>query len=80
MKLAEYERLLPSGGSFRRLRDWIRQYAGEQYSWDAQLVLAKDEVPKIQMGKAGRLGWTTWLKTQPFERDAADLVLNPPGN
>ena len=77
MKFAEYERMLPLGPSFRRLCDWIRQYAGEHYSWDVQLVLAKDEVPVIQIGKAGRLGWTTWLKTKPFERDAEDLVLSP---
>jgi type VI secretion system protein ImpH len=78
MSLAEYERMLPTGSSFKRLRDWIRQYAGEHYSWDARLVLAKEQVPKIQIGRAGKLGWTTWLKTQPFEKDADDLVLSPP--
>jgi len=76
MKFVEYERMLPTGSSFRRLRDWIRQYAGEEYTWDVRLVLRKEEVPDIQMGKAGRLGWTTWLKTKPFEHDAEDLVLN----
>jgi type VI secretion system protein ImpH len=76
MKLAELERLLPTGESFKRLRDWVRQYAGEEFTWDAQLVLNKEEVPKIQLGKAGRLGWTTWLKTQPFEQDAENLILS----
>jgi type VI secretion system protein ImpH len=75
MKFAEFERLLPNSPSFRRLCDWVRQYTGEQFSWDAQLVLAKEEVPVIQIGKAGRLGWTTWLKTKPFEHDAEGLVL-----
>jgi type VI secretion system protein ImpH len=75
MKFADFERLLPLGGAFRRLCDWVRHYAGDQYSWDVQLVLAKEEVPATQMGRAGRLGWTTWLKTQPFQRDADDLVL-----
>ncbi len=78
LHLAEYQRLLPTGSSFRRLRDWVRQYAGEHYSWDVQLVLAKDEVPAIQIGVAGLLGWTTWLKTQPFQRDAEDLIIEPP--
>lgn len=77
MKLAEMERLLPSGSSFKRLSDWIRQYVGDEFTWDAQFVLLKAEVPKIQLGKAGRLGWTTWLKTKPFARDAEDLVLAP---
>jgi type VI secretion system protein ImpH len=76
MKLADLKRLLPTGASFKRLRDWIRLYIGEEFTWDAQLLLAKDEVPPVQLGKAGQLGWTTWLKTKPFERDAGDLVLN----
>ena len=79
MNFAEYQRLLPrkkkEGGSFRRLCDWVRQYAGEESSWDVCLVLAKDEVPVIQIGHAGLLGWTTWLKTKPFDHDAEDLVL-----
>lgn len=76
MKLSAFERLLPIGASFRRLCDWIRQYMGDHFSWDANLVLTKEEVPTIQLGRAGRLGWTTWLKTKPFEHDAADLVLH----
>jgi type VI secretion system protein ImpH len=77
MNLADLERLLPGGSSFKRLCDWIRQYVGEELTWDAQIVLRKEEVPKIQLGKAGLLGWTSWLKTKPFERDPADLVLTP---
>lgn len=77
MKLADMERLLPTGNSFKRLRDWVRHYVGDELTWDAQLVLAKDEVPKTQLGKAGRLGWTTWLHSKPFVSDAEDLILNP---
>ncbi|MGH7972367.1 MAG: type VI secretion system baseplate subunit TssG, partial [Limisphaerales bacterium] len=75
LNLAEYERLLPTGSSFRRLCDWVRQYSGEHFSWDVQLVLSQNEVPVIQIGRAGRLGWTTWLKSLPFTHDADDLVL-----
>ncbi len=77
MNLSDYERMLPTGASFRRLCDWVRFYTSDQYSWDVQLVLAKADVPATQMGRAGRLGWTTWLKTKPFEHDAEDLVLQP---
>ena len=31
----------------------------------------------IALGKQGRLGWTTWLRGQPMERDADQLVLDP---
>jgi type VI secretion system protein ImpH len=75
MPLADYERLLPLGGAYGRLCDWVRQYAGEHFSWDLNLILNKEEVPRIQLARAGRLGWTTWLKTKPFENDAENLVL-----
>ncbi len=75
MKLADFKRLLPTGASCQRLRDWVRFYIGDEFTWDAQLVLAREEIPVVQLGQAGQLGWTTWLKTQPFNRDAEDLIL-----
>jgi type VI secretion system protein ImpH len=78
MKLADYERMLPGGAAFVRLKFWILNYCGEHFFWDAQLVLEAPEVPEIELGRAGRLGWTTWLKSQPFTRDADDLILIPP--
>lgn len=75
MKLPELESLLPNRDSFKRLRDWVRLYAGEEYFWDVQLVLARDQVPEIRLGKSGRLGWTTWLKAKEFDHDVEDLVV-----
>jgi type VI secretion system protein ImpH len=75
MKLADLRRLLPSERGFALLRDWVRLYCGEEFIWDAQIVLAKEEVPAIQLGRGAALGWTSWLKTKPFEEDAEDLVL-----
>jgi type VI secretion system protein ImpH len=80
MKLVDYERMLPAGDAFQRLKCWVLNYCGEHYFWDMQLVLEASEVPSTQLGKTGRLGWTTWLKTQPFTRDADDLILEPPRN
>jgi type VI secretion system protein ImpH len=80
MKFKDYERMLPHGSAFQRLRHWVLNYCGEHYFWDAQLVLEAGEVPATQLGRAGRLGWTTWLKTLPFTRDADDLLLNPSKN
>ncbi len=42
-----------------------------------QLILKKEEVPAAQLGKSGRLGWSTWTKAQPLTRDADNLILNP---
>jgi len=77
MGLADYERLLPSGRSIRRLRDWVLNYVANQLGFDVQLVLRASEVPDCKLGKGARLGWSTWLKNKPgpFEKDADDLVL-----
>lgn len=77
MGLRDYERMLPGGGSLVRLVDWVRNYIGDELTWDLQLVLKKEEVPKTRMGQYGRLGWTSWIQSKPFARDADDLVLRP---
>lgn len=75
--LTELQRLLPGGETFRRLKCWVRGYSGEEYLWDVQVVLKKEEVPAIQLGSGGMLGWTSWLQSRPAEQDAEDLVLDP---
>ena len=78
MSLRDYERMLPGGEAFQRLQSWILNYCGEHYFWDVQLILRAGEAPDIGLGKSGRLGWTTWMKTKPLPSDAGDLILNPP--
>jgi predicted component of type VI protein secretion system len=39
------------------------------------LVLKQAEVPVVQLGRAGALGWTSWLGPRREQADAADLVL-----
>lgn len=77
MTFAQYERFLPGTRSLARLAAWVRNYAGDALSFDVQLVLRKDEVPECRMGRGGRLGWSTWIKSRPTPRDAQDLVLSP---
>jgi type VI secretion system protein ImpH len=77
MSFSELQRLLPIGESFRRLKCWVMNYVAEEFFWDVQLVLKAAEVPQISLGQAGLLGWTSWLKSVPFTRDADDVVLNP---
>ena len=72
--------MLPCSAAFQRLKYWILNYCGEHFFWDAQFVLRAGEVPDVVLGKSGRLGWTTWLKTKPLPHDADDLILNPPAS
>lgn len=78
MGLEDYERMLPNGESFKRLKDWILNYCGEHFFWEAQLVLRKEEVPETCLGRRNGLGWTTWLKTKSFSCDAEELILRQP--
>lgn len=75
--LADLQRMLPIGSSYRQLKCWVKNYIGEELFWDVQLVLKAAEVPGISLGQAGLLGWTSWLKSASFTHDADDVVLNP---
>ena len=75
MKLADYERMLPGTKGFATLKAWLRNYVGDHLSWALNLVLEAAEVPTVRLGEAGRLGWTAWIKSRPFERDVDDLVI-----
>jgi len=76
LSLTEYLRLLPGGLSFRRLIPIVRNYAGDTLIWDVNLILRREEVPPIELGRTGRLGWTTWLMPRGKDVDAADLFLD----
>lgn len=75
MYFSQYQRMLPGGDSIRRLVAWVRNYVGDELSWEIQLILSAMEVPSICLGNIGRLGWSTWLKSKEFKKDADNLVL-----
>ncbi|MCB1803828.1 MAG: type VI secretion system baseplate subunit TssG, partial [Candidatus Competibacteraceae bacterium] len=63
LSYADYRRLLPGGDSLKRLVALVRNYQDDSLSWDLKLILKKDEVPPLQLGQAGELGWTSWSTT-----------------
>jgi type VI secretion system protein ImpH len=77
LSFADYTRLLPGGKSLKRLVPIVRNYIGDEFSWDVNLILRKEEVPQLRLGQAGLLGWTSWIGTRHSQRDADDLLLNP---
>jgi type VI secretion system protein ImpH len=70
---------LPSGDAFRPLAQLIRFFVGQEFDFDVRLVLRAAEVPGCRLGggreRAVRLGWSTWLKTADFARDAEDTLI-----
>lgn len=77
LSLSEYLSLLPNGYRLEQLVAIIRNYIGDELSWDVNLVLKKDQVPSAQLGAFTQLGWTSWLGERDSEFDADDLRLNP---
>jgi type VI secretion system protein ImpH len=77
MDLDRYRDFLSEGKSLRRLVDWVRNYVGLEFDWQLQVVLARDEVPLLRLGREGRLGRTAWLGRRLQPTDADDLVLTP---
>jgi type VI secretion system protein ImpH len=61
------------------LVELTRFFTGITLDFDAQLVLKAAEVPPCRLGRPGpealRLGWSSWLKTKPFGRDASEAIL-----
>jgi type VI secretion system protein ImpH len=76
LSLAQYEAFLPGGALLPALVAWVRMYRNLDLQWDVRLRLAGGEVPPLRLGRAGRLGWTTWLGQRKSESDADDLCLD----
>lgn len=77
----EMSQLLPVPDSlFASLTAVTRWLAGPEFDFDVQLVLKASEVRGCALTTRARhrpmLGWTTWLKTQPFEKDDDQVVLS----
>jgi type VI secretion system protein ImpH len=84
MDFATYRSLLPQAEAFSILCSLIRLSAGPEFDFEISLVLEKEELPELRLGRAdetneadARLGWSTWLRTEPAEHDASDAVFTP---
>ena len=54
-----------------------RFFGNDQFDFEIQLVLAQDEVPVVALGADEApvpLGWCTWLRTAPLDRDPDDAI------
>jgi len=75
MDLPQYQRFLPGSDSIRRLVAWIKNYVGDEFLWEVQLILRASKIPMTSLGKMGKLGWTSWLGSTKSRKNADDLVL-----
>lgn len=77
LSLNQFNRFLPGGDALDELVAAVRLYAGGEKGWDVQLVLKKEAVPGMHLGRAGRMGFSTWMGRYPKPADADDVVLAP---
>jgi len=65
----QFQMYLPQGSLFPQFHQLIRYYVGAEFVFTVQLLLNASDAPEFRLGGAGdqgvRLGWETWLLTDP---------------
>jgi type VI secretion system protein ImpH len=79
LPLARYLDFLPTGTAFEPLRAITRLFSGDEIDYELQLILDRRETPSCELGTEGdfapMLGFLSWAKTRPIDRDPADTIL-----
>lgn len=80
LSLPDYGQLLPQTSGLALLAAAVRNYVGLEYDWDLRLLLKADCVPRLVLGGAQRLGYSSWLGRRHSPLAAGDLVLAAPSH
>lgn len=73
MPYATFQAFMPLQSLARQLVELARAYLGPSAAFALNPVVVRTEVPKLQLGPEGRLGWNIWLP-KDNRGDAADAV------
>lgn len=77
LKNREFERFLPGGKAAQALEDLLMLFTSYTLCYEVRLILAKEEIKPSCMAQAmsgqPRLGWDSFLCTQPSDRDRDDV-------
>ena len=71
-----FDSLLPGGKNLSAVVAFVEQYLGLEFGWDLQLWLKPEHIKPSQLGRNGKLGWTTWLDC-PNRKHPVALKLMP---
>jgi type VI secretion system protein ImpH len=78
MPFEQYVKFLPGNEAYHELVAWLKFYSNGSYESEVQLALAREGVPACELGRGGeqrpQLGFVSWLKVRPMERDPADAT------
>ncbi|OQS32955.1 type VI secretion system baseplate subunit TssG [Chromobacterium haemolyticum] len=61
LTLNSYMNFIPSGKNLSSLLAWVRLYTGSSRSFSVMLSLQANEVPRLRLGRGGRLAYMSWL-------------------
>jgi len=79
LTLSRYLDFLPTGTAYAPLRAITRLFSGDEIDFEVQLILDRRETPHCALGAEGDvaplLGFLSWAKSKPMDRDPADTVL-----
>jgi type VI secretion system protein ImpH len=79
ISLAQYDDFLPGGSAHSALRAITNFFSNGCVDFEAQLVLNRNEVPKVELDldteHPARLGWVSWAKSAPMSVDPDDTIL-----
>ena len=79
LPLSRYLDFLPTGTAFAPLRAITRLFSGDEIDFELQLILDRSETPHCELGAEGdsapQLGFLSWAKSKPVDRDPADTIL-----
>lgn len=79
MQLQRYCDFLPDGSAYQPLRAITQFFSNGEFDFEVQLLLDRNDVPDCEVGyeddENPRLGWVTWLKSKPMDRDPGDTIL-----
>lgn len=79
LRFRQYRDFLPGENAYARVVDLLHFFSGRQIDFELQLILKREEVPECELGLEGEdalpLGWCSWAKTGPFDRDPDDAIL-----
>lgn len=79
LTLEQFLDFLPVGWGFGPLCDLTRFYAGDEFEFVFRLTLKAEEIPESRLSatEGPRLGWTSWLKTKPWQEDDSQVQVKP---
>lgn len=79
LSLEKYLDFLPNGSAYEPLRAITRFFSNDEFDFEIQLILKKDNVPFCKLGEEGdeapQLGWVTWMKFGLMDRNPQDTIL-----